>query len=357
MKKKFLYIFLNFLKFFLIISFFFLILFLLIQILEDLADFLSHKKTFILKNYLYILPLLFVQISPIITTLSTMLILSEMLKNNEIKVLFLSGINTKNVFLIFLFCGFFASLFTFTLKNFVSPPLIKKINNRIYQKSIAFSSPVYSFCSEKFEDSYFVNIEISEYFEDGKFKTIKAERAKNYEGSNWIFENGNLWEFDSNRNLIREEKFNRKIVSISLTSEILSISNVDIETLSCFQLYSIIDKMKKLKINPVSLITYAYEKVSYPFLNFFLIFIIFPFLKKSHKISNLYVFSFSFLFSFFSYFLYVFFFSLSKNGKIHPILSSFGVPLVIITYIIFQNYSLNKIKKSCNIFRKSKVDL
>ncbi|HOK56886.1 MAG TPA: LptF/LptG family permease [bacterium] len=347
------YIFLNFLKFFFIISLLFVILFLIIQILDDLTDFLVHRKTFILKNYLYTCPLLFVQISPIITTLSTMLILSEMLKNNEIKILFLSGINPRKVFSIFLFCGFFASVFTFVLKNYVSPPLMRKLSNRIIQSSIAFSSPKYFFYSEKLEDSYFINVEFSEYFEDGRFITIKAKKAKNFSDLNWIFENGNLWEFDSEKNLIKKEKFSKKIVSILLTSEILSISSIDIETLSFFQLSSILNKMRKLGINPVSLTTYTYEKVSYPFLNFFLIFIIFSFLKKSQKISNLYVFSFSFLFSFFSYFLYVFFFSLSKNAKIHPLLGSLGVPFVILAFIIFQNYGLNKIKKSCIIFRKS----
>ncbi|MFN4227749.1 MAG: LptF/LptG family permease [Candidatus Ratteibacteria bacterium] len=353
MKKKFNYIFFNFLKFFLIVSFLFVILFLLIQILEDLTDFLLHRKSFILRNYLYTCPLLFVQISPIITILSSMLVLSEMLKNNEIKVFFLSGTNPFKIFSIFLLCGFFSSIFTFTLKNFVSPPLIKKITNHIIQEQIAFSSPKYFFYSEKLENKYFINVEFSEYLEDGQFTVIKAKRAANYKDFNWVFENGTLWRFDSEKNLIKKEKFNIKNITIFLTYEILSISTIDIETFSFLTLLRILNKMKKLGIKPVALISYTYEKIFYPLLNFFLIFIIFPFLKKSHKISNLYVFSFSFLFSFSCYFLYIFFFSLSKNGKIHPLFGNLGVPLVICLYIIFQNLSLKKIKKSCNIFRKN----
>ncbi|MCM8785056.1 MAG: LptF/LptG family permease [Candidatus Omnitrophica bacterium] len=355
MRKKFIYIFFNFLNFFLIVSFLFVILFLLIQILEDLTDFFLHRKSFILRNYFYTCPLLFVQISPIITILSSMLVLSEMLKNNEIKVFFLSGNNPFKIFSVFLICGLFSSIFTFTLKNFVSPPLIKKISNYIIQEYITFSSPKYFFYSDRLENKYFINVEFSEYFENEGFIVIKAKRARNYEDFNWIFENGTLWKFDSEKNLIKKEKFTTKNISIFLTYEILSISTIDIETFSYFQLSKILNKMKKLGIKPVSLITLTYEKIFYPLLNFFLIFIIFPFLKKSHKISNLYVFSFSFLFSFSCYFLYVFFFSLSKNGKIHPFFGNAGIPFVIIIYLIFQNIGLKKIKKSCNIFRKLKV--
>ncbi|MCM8767009.1 MAG: LptF/LptG family permease [Candidatus Omnitrophica bacterium] len=355
MRKKFIYIFFNFLKIFLIVSFIFVILFLLIQIIEDLPDFLLHRKSFVLRNYIYTSPLLFVQISPIITILSSMLVLSEMLKNNEIKVFFLSGNNPFKIFSIFLLCGLFSSIFAFTLKNFVSPPLIKKIKNTIKQEQIAFSSPKYFFYSDRLENKYFINVEFSEYFENGEFIIIKAKRAKNYESFYWIFESGTLWRFDSEKNLVEKEKFNTKNILIFLTYEILSISTIDIETFSYFQLSQILNKMKKLGIKPVSLITYTYEKIFYPLLNFFLIFIIFPFLKKSYKISNLYVFSFSFLFSFSCYFLYIFFFSLSKNGKIHPFFGNGGVIFVILIYIILQNIGLKKIKKSCNIFRRLKI--
>ncbi|MCM8807800.1 MAG: LptF/LptG family permease, partial [Candidatus Omnitrophica bacterium] len=102
MRRKVLYIFKNFLKLFLIISLIFVLLFLVIQILDDLASFLKGEKIFIFKNYLYTCPLLFVQISPIITILSVMLVLSEMIKNSELRILFISGIKPLILFYIFL---------------------------------------------------------------------------------------------------------------------------------------------------------------------------------------------------------------------------------------------------------------
>ncbi len=336
MNKKVSYIFINFLKFFIIISVLFVVLFLVIQILDDLANFLKGEKVFVFRNYLYTCPLLFVQISPIITILSSMLILSEMIKNYELKVLFISGMKPVYIFSIFLLCGFFASILTFSIKNFVSPVLIKKINDQISNMPVVFTSANYFFYSEKVDGKNFINVEFSEYFEDKKVRTFKAEIAQNYRDTEWIFKNGVLWEFDFKKDLINKEKFDVKNVNIPLSSDMLSVSDVNIESYSFFQLFRIIKKMEKLKLKPVSLISYYHEKISYPFLNFFIIFVIYTFLKKSYKISNIYVFSFSFLFSFFIYFLYILTFTLSKNAKIPPFIGGWIIQFTLLTHFFLQ---------------------
>lgn len=336
MKKKFFYIFFNFLKFFILISVLFIIFFLITQIIDGLADYIKYHKTFIFKNYLYNCPLLFVQVSPIITILSSMLILSEMIKNNELKVMLISGIKPLYIFSIFLICGIFSSVLSFSVKNFISPHLIKKINLQISKTSISFSSSNYFFYSEKITGNLFINIEFTEYTQNGEIITIKAEKAENYKENNWIFEKGFLWKFDKEKNLIKEEKFKIKNLKIPLTSEILLISNIDVEKFSFFQLFKIIKKMESLKLKPVSLITYLNEKISYPLLNFFIVFVIYPVFKKGEKISTLYVFSFSFLFSLFAYGIYIFFFSLSKNGKFPSILGCWILHIGIVIYFLLK---------------------
>jgi lipopolysaccharide export LptBFGC system permease protein LptF len=163
MKKKFFYIFFNFLKFFILISVLFIIFFLITQIIDGLADYIKYHKTFIFKNYLYNCPLLFVQVSPVITILSSMLILSEMIKNNELKIMLISGIKPLYIFSIFLICGIFSSVLSFSVKNFISPLLIKKINLEVPKTSISFSSSNYFFYSEKITGNLFINIEFTEY--------------------------------------------------------------------------------------------------------------------------------------------------------------------------------------------------
>ena len=332
MKKKFFYILLNFFRFFILISILFVLFFLIAQIIDGLADYIKHHKIFIFKNYLYNCPLLFVQVSPVITMLSTMLIVSEMIKNNELKIMLISGIKPLYIFSIFLICGIFSSIVSFSVKNFLSPHLIKKINFPMPKISISFSSSNYFFYSEKIIGNIFLNVEFTEYLSEGGIITIKAKRAENYRENDWIFKEGCLWKFDREKNLIKEEKFLIKNLNIPLTSEILLISNIDVEKFSFFQLYKIIKKMGNLKLKPVSLITYLNEKISYPLLNFFMIFVIYPIFKKREKISILYVFSFSFLFSLFAYSIYIFFFSLSKNGKFPPILGSWIIHIGIMIY-------------------------
>jgi lipopolysaccharide export LptBFGC system permease protein LptF len=263
-----------------------------------------------------------------------MLILSEMIKNNELKVMLISGIKPLYIFSIFLTCGVFSSLISFSVKNFISPHLIKKINLQISKTSISFSSSNYFFYSEEIIGNLFMNVEFTEYLSDGEIMTVKAKMAENYKENDWIFKEGCLWKFDREKNLIKEEKFKIKNLKIPLTSEILLISNIDVEKFSFSQLFKIIKKMESLKLKPVSLITYLNEKISYPLLNFFIIFVIYPVFKKGEKISTLYVFSFSFLFSLFAYGIYIFFFSLSKNGKFPSILGPWILHTGIIIYFL-----------------------
>ncbi|MCM8818197.1 MAG: LptF/LptG family permease [Candidatus Omnitrophica bacterium] len=313
-----------------------MILFSVIQILDDLYSFIKGEKIFMLKNYLYTCPLLFVQISPIITILSLMLILSEMIKNYELKVFLISGVKPINIFYIFLFCGFFSAIITFSVKNSISPYFLKRINGQISRIPIAFTSHNYFFYAEKVEGKKFINVEFSEYYEEGGFRTFKIEIAENYDGNVWIFKDGFLWEFDKEKNLINKEKIDVKKVNIPLTYEILSVLNIDIETFSFFQLLRVIKKMEKLGLKPVTLISCLYDKIAYPFLNFFIVFVIYTFLRKREKISNLYVFSFSFLFSFFIYFLYILTFSLSKNAKIPPILGTWIIQIILLAHFFYQ---------------------
>jgi lipopolysaccharide export LptBFGC system permease protein LptF len=257
-----------------------------------------------------------------------------MIKNNELKILLISGIKPLYIFSIFLTCGFFSSILSFSIKNFISPNLIKKINFQMPKTSISFSSPNYFFYSEKIAGNFFVNVEFTEYLPTGEIITVKAKKAENCRENYWIFEEGSIWAFDKEKNLINGEKFNIKNLRIPLTSEILLISSIDAEKFSFFQLFKIIKKMGNLKLKSVSLITCLNEKISYPLLNLFIIFVIYPIFKKREKISTLYVFSFSFLFSLFTYGIYIFFSSLSKNGKFSPIFGTWILHIGIIIYFL-----------------------
>lgn len=354
MSRKSLYIIGHYFKYFLIFSIAFLILFLTINILDSIIDYLKFKIEFEIRKHIYTLPLLFVQISPIATILSSMFILSEMLKTNELKVFYFSGITPYRIFIFFLLCGFFSSLISFFFKNFVSPPLIKKLPQKEYfQNSITFSSPDYFFFAEKVDKSHlnaiFYNLEFSQYFPDKNILTIKAKKAVLIDNNLWCYD-GIFWKFNSKKELIDKEEFKIKRVETLLIPDILLyIGFFDVEKFSFWELLKITKEMKKLKIYPVTLITHIHEKFSYPLLNLFIVFLILPFLLTKEKISNIFIFSFCFLLSLSLYTIYAFFFSLSKNGKINPIFGVWFVPFLISLFTFLNISRLKGVKKFSNI--------
>lgn len=341
------YILSNFFKIFLISSISFVLLFILVRIIDDFSDLLTMGRSVILWRYLYDIPEVFVEISPVITFLSAMFLLSEMLKYGEIKLLEISGINHIKIFYLISLCGLLISISVFYIKNFTVPYFSEKKNKILEIKSIHFSSPEYLLFSEKFiHPATFEEIQLSQTTEDKNLQVIKAKRGI-YQGENlWEFENGNLWLFDTNGHLIDTKFFNTSTYSLSLVPEVLIASSKNLETLSYFELKNLSLDSKKLGIFSRKLESYFYERIAYPLLNFFLLFILLPFFSVNKKISRVFVLSMSIILSFISYGIYAFGFGLSTAGKVHPILGVWVLHILIILFSIVYILKLQKRGKS-----------
>ncbi|MCM8830502.1 MAG: LptF/LptG family permease, partial [Candidatus Omnitrophica bacterium] len=77
----------TFLKLFLMVSISFLLLFFFIEIIDNTYSIMRHGGRFSILKPLYRLPSIFVEISPVLTFLSSMFLLGEMIKYGEIRVL------------------------------------------------------------------------------------------------------------------------------------------------------------------------------------------------------------------------------------------------------------------------------
>jgi len=119
----------SFLKLFLIISISFLLMFLLIEIFENMKDVVKYGDRFNVLKTFYRLPSIFVEIAPVLTFLSGMFLLGEMMKYGEVRVLEISGIKPLKILTVLFFCGFIISALSFYVKNFTSPVLLKQIND------------------------------------------------------------------------------------------------------------------------------------------------------------------------------------------------------------------------------------
>ncbi|NLG12397.1 MAG: LptF/LptG family permease, partial [Elusimicrobia bacterium] len=97
MKIKTRYITFSFLKLFFLVSISFLLLFFFIEMIDNLFSIVRRGGSFNILYPLYRLPTIFVEISPVITFLSSMFLFGEMIKYGEIRVLEFSGIRPISI--------------------------------------------------------------------------------------------------------------------------------------------------------------------------------------------------------------------------------------------------------------------
>ncbi len=336
-----------FLKVFLLSSISLVSLFIFVRIIDDLSDVIRFGDRFIMWKYLYDIPEIFVEISPMLTFLTGMFILSEMLRYGELKILEISGINHRKIFYVICICGFFTSALSFYLMNF-TVPLFTKIKNGISEvKSIHFSSPEYLVYSEKFiYPSYFEKIQISHILGNYNVHVIKANTAT-YKGENtWEFHIGNEWILDNKGNLLATASFTTKTYFFELQPDVIVFSSKNIETLSYVEIKRLLTSMKKIGVSSTYTKTTFYERVAYPLLNLFLLSLLLPFFSVRKKIARVFVLSSSIALSFIAYGIYAFGFGLAISGKIHPILGVWMLHILILFSLTAYLLKLQKVRKS-----------
>jgi|LSQX01.2.fsa_nt_gb lipopolysaccharide export LptBFGC system permease protein LptF len=337
------YTILSFFKTFIIISVSIVSLFIFIRIIDDLHSLELVDKGLRLWKYLFDAPELFIEMSPIVTFLSGMFFISEMLKYGELKVFEISGINHRKIFYILCVCGLLVSGFAFYVRNYTVPVCMIKKGKFKEVKTINFSSPEYLVYSEKFISPDFFEMVQFSYIKKGEYtQLIKAEKAI-YEGKNyWRFENGNLWLFDLNGQLLKKDVFQSLRTQFRIMPEILASDSKNIETLSYVEFKHLLTNMKKFGIIQKEMESYFHERTAYPLLNFFLLFLLLPFFSITKKLARVFVLSISMVLAFVSYGIYAFSFGLATSGRVPPVV---GVWTLHFSLIVFLLIFLVKIEK------------
>ncbi|MCX8082208.1 MAG: LptF/LptG family permease [bacterium] len=338
----------TFLKLFFLVSISFILLFFFIEIIDNLYSILKHGGRFSILNSLYKLPSIFVEISPIITFLSSMFLLGEMVKYGEIRVLEFSGIRPISILKMLFICGFIISAFVFYIKNFISPQLLRKIGEKQEIGILSFSTDRYFLYSERFvPPSDFIRIQFSEILENNEIITINAASAV-YIGSNiWLFKQGKFWYFDSKGFLKNSESFDSKIMSILIEPDIIVETSRDINELSYKDIRNMLYEFKKLNIISIYLKGAYQERFAYPLLNMFLLFILVPFFYIKHKISRVFVLGLSIFLSFICYGIYSSGLTLAKNGKIPTFLGVWLVHILLVISVVVYFFWLRRRAKLC----------
>jgi len=340
------YIFLEFLKIFIISSIGFLFLFFIIQILEILPQILKSNQNINLKTYFFQSPKIFVQVSPIITFFTILFLLSEMLKYNEIKVLEITGISPFKVYRIFLTIGFIITGIVFLINNNIVPVCLNKIYSFKIINKINFSSPDIFIYSDKFIfPNSFENFQSSVSLSDKKLMVIKGKNA-NYSDGKWKIYNGKYWILSSKGFIEKEKLFSYISIKIPIEPDTIWKSTQPPDFMSLSDLKKLINKLKQLNLSPTNFKVGLQEKVAYPFLNFFIILASIPFFLLKEKFSRFFVISFSSFFSFFCYILYSTGISMANHRKVPILIGVWMVHIFILFITVVFFFKLQTTKKS-----------
>lgn len=350
MKIKTRYITFSFLKLFFLVSISFLLLFFFIEMIDNLFSIVRRGGSFNILYPLYRLPTIFVEISPVITFLSSMFLFGEMIKYGEIRVLEFSGIRPISILKILFIYGFAISVFVFYVKNFPAPALLQKIGGSEDIEILSFSTDRYLLHSETFiPPDKFINIQFSESFKDGGIVTVNAENAVYAGDNNWVFRKGKLWYFNSVGQLEKSESFESKMLTIMIEPSIITETSRDINELSCREIKNMVVKLKELNISSTYLQSVYNERFAYPLLNMFLLLILVPFFYVKQKISRVFVLGFAVFLSFISYGVFSSGYTLAKAGKLPVFLGVWLVHILLSLSVTLYFFWLYKKTKSCII--------
>ncbi len=213
------------------------IIFVIVNLLENLDDFLDQNATIdvIIKYYLYFLPEIIKLTIPISVLLSALFSVGNLSVNNEITALKASGISLYQILMPFLLVSVLISFIHLYFNGWIVPKVNQKkivIENQ-YMNKISSGGPLYNLY---FRDSPTKNVIMAYYIPEEKYGTnitielfnnqIHPRIVKRYESEkliwdssqgNWKLVNGLIRDFEDNK--ITFQKFDTILAEISFTHE------------------------------------------------------------------------------------------------------------------------------------------
>jgi lipopolysaccharide export system permease protein len=345
------------------------VLFLLITITNLISGFLRGNVTPIevIINHLLELPGSFNRIFPISCLIASLFSINKLKNRNELTAIFAAGYSRKKFIIAIVQISFCVSIVQFITASYLYP-LAKQNKDVLIENSghkfrnlkrkglIAstlssgrawYKSKNYYFSFRAFSKTENSLYDISLYYFDNNYhlkERIKAKNAIYSKDNAWILNNGIRYSFLNNEKFPTATKFTSIPLYLNETPEDFLQIEADITTLSVFDLYLYINKLKGTGIN-----TNEYEVIFLDKFSSSLICIIFalialigifnPNRRNSSFGKNL---IFVFLFTIFYWLIYSYFLELGKSSKLNPFLSCFSVPILFSFYLVFY---FNKNKK------------
>ncbi len=321
----------------------FISLYIVIDLFSRLEDILKHHVEWrvLLQYYAAFLPIIFVRTAPIAVLLSTLYVLGNLSKYNEITALKASGLNIWRLTLPFFFLGLIISIATLVINDKVVPQanLIsttvkeerldkekKSSQQRIVENIAIYGTRNRLIHVRRFyvQDNLLKGITILEQDENERVTAkIQAKSAKWIKGR-WIFFDCVIYNFDKLGQANPEPSiFKKMFIDIEEKPKDFLRREASSEFMSYRKLKSYIERLSGSGAKIVQkLLVDLHYKISFPFVSLVIIFLGIPFALSAGGTGKVASIGLSIVIGFFYYTVEALSIALGKRGTLPPFLSA-----------------------------------
>lgn len=335
----------------------FLVMYILIDLFGHLDEILRNKVglELLLKYYCMLLPIIFVQVTPIVILLAVIYVFSDMNKHNEITAMKSSGISVGKIIRPFLLIGIFVSLIVMLVNELMVPGAfintakikqnyIEKVKGAHEKNTILNDIALYGegnrlIYTKEFDVSKRKLNEIIIFEHDSSNNPVskiaaKSGRWENIKGvgAKWVFYNCIIYRLKRNGELIGKPMvFQKKIMEIKETPKDLYQGQFQAELMNFSQLYEYIKKFYKVdKKIARRLAVDLYYKTSFPFISFIVVLLGVAFGLTSRRGGAMWGIGISIALGLFYYAVLAISLALGKGGWLSPPLAAWNANIIFL---------------------------
>ncbi len=284
--------------------FLFMVLFIVIDVFNNLDEFLKGGVNFriIATYYVYSIPLILVQVVPMAVLVSILYVLSNLSRHNEITAMKASGVSSFHILAPYLFIGAVISFGVFLLSEQVVPRtsvtstsimegLIEKGKKRMEERSIQNATlftkgnrMVYAREYELASDTLFDVV----LFEDDPHRLVQtkiAAKKATYDGGKWTFHETIEYRMDRRGELEGDPSFlENRLIDLDAKPMDFLRESLQIENMNTKQLDEYIRHLRSVSRKLVQKMRVDFHyKIAFPFVSFVVMLIGAPLAMRTER--------------------------------------------------------------------------
>jgi len=308
-------------------------------IVDNLGDYLrgGYSPAAVTRIFLWMIPGIFVQFSPLAVLISVLVILGLMGKHREMLVLEGSGLFPLRFLFPFFIMGGLLIPFIFLVNETAVPASFSRVKPRSEISDPTLALPQFFFYADSFRtaENIFEKPNILIFYPDGNLEEIyRGERCRIEEDGRWLIESGLRVRFSTGGEVLEEASFVRRSFDFRLGREDLEPLLKPVQSLSLRRLTGYLERLNRAGMDPVAIRTAVLSHLSYPLLNIFVVFLTLP-LAFSRRFSRPMLIALGFLLAILAYWLFSFGLALGSQGYLPPALAAFLPQVVILAGAFF----------------------